>query len=53
MRIIAYIFIAIALTATALLLFGPREPVEGEITFAEADLGDDLDAYLAGERDPY
>ena len=50
MRIIAYIFIFIALSVTALLLFGPREPVQGEITFVEADLGDDLDLYLASRE---
>ena len=46
LRIIGVIFIVLALALTALLLFGPREPVEGPITFAAADLGEDIDAYL-------
>jgi len=50
MRIIAAIFIVFAVAITGLLLFGPREPVEGPITFAEANLGDDLDLYLSARE---
>lgn len=50
MRIIAAIFIALSLTITATLLFAPREPVRGPITFAESDLGPDVDLYLAARE---
>ena len=31
-------------------VFGPREPFEGEITFDQALIGDDLDQYLIGQE---
>ncbi|SOH95417.1 Esterase/lipase [Monaibacterium marinum] len=50
MRIIAAIFIVLAILVTGFLLFAPREPVEGPITFSSSDLGDDIDLYLAASE---
>lgn len=41
------LLIAILLVVVLLLNFGPREPVDFTVSFAERDLGDDIDAYLA------
>ncbi|WP_185802868.1 alpha/beta hydrolase [Pontivivens nitratireducens] len=53
MRIFAAIFIVLALSITGLLLFAPREPVTGPLTFAQDRLGEDLDLYLAAEEAEY
>lgn len=50
MRIIAAIFIVLSILVTGFLLFAPREPVEGPITFVSSDLGDDIDLYLAASE---
>jgi len=42
--------IVIALLGAALWGFGPREPVDLEISFDPNALGDDLDAYLQGQE---
>ena len=53
MRIFAAIFIVLALSITGLLLFAPREPVTGPLTFTQDRLGEDLDLYLAAEEGEY
>ena len=41
------VLLGVLLVVVLVVNFGPREPVDYTISFSEADLGDDLDAYLA------
>ena len=41
------IILVILICIGALLAFGPREPVNLTVWFSDADIGDDVDAYLA------
>ncbi|RYH08900.1 carboxylesterase [Tropicimonas sp. IMCC6043] len=50
MKALVWILLALALGLAALLVFGPREPVDREIAFDAADLGEDLDAWLAARE---
>lgn len=45
-RLLGRMLLVLALLAGALWMFGPVEPVDGDITFDESGLPRDLDAYL-------
>ncbi|PRY25538.1 esterase/lipase [Aliiruegeria haliotis] len=47
LRVLGWILVVLILGIGAVLLFGPREPVETEVTFDAADLPEDLDSWLA------
>jgi alpha-beta hydrolase superfamily lysophospholipase len=47
MKILGFALLAIVAFVALLFLFGPREPVDREITFNPASLPGDLDAWLA------
>lgn len=50
MKMLLKLLLALAFLVILVLLFGPREPVDGEITFEPGALGEDLDAYLAASE---
>lgn len=50
MKVLAWILLALVLGLAALLVLGPREPVDREIAFDPASLGEDLDAWLAARE---
>lgn len=47
MNVLLKVVLGLLTLVLAVLLIGPREPTDGEITFSADDLGDDLDGYLA------
>lgn len=49
-KFLGRVIIVIALLGAALWAFGPREPVDLEISFDPNALGDDLDAYLQDQE---
>ncbi|RED13930.1 alpha/beta hydrolase [Pontivivens insulae] len=50
LRYLAYFIAIFCGLLTLILLFGPREPVEGPITFASAAVSDDPNVYLAEQE---
>ena len=50
MQMLLQLLLGFAFLVILVLLFGPREPVDGEITFEPGMLGDNLDAYLAASE---
>lgn len=50
MRVLAKILIGVCAVLIVTLLFGPREPGNGALSFSADRLGEDLDAYLAAQE---
>lgn len=53
LRKVLIVLIVLVVAAGILFALGPRVPVDTEITFNAADLGDDLEAYLAEREAPF
>ena len=50
---LGYLFLVVVIGLAGLWLLGPREPVDLAVTFDEASIGDDVDAWLAQSEARY